>query len=803
MTRSSQRSIGSTGSLILTVLLLLLLIVLRSLPYAVLLDYTATNGDWQNFNPVRRLDLGQRMGQDFDVFLGWGVTWLIAWLASFGGADFASVRLAAYLTSGISFVTVLAGLMYLMRVPLRVAISLGALAYALASISNISALVPDGPFKSPLLGIIGNIGPKNSLQILRPAVPVIAALVYLTLHRWKLRDRSPLRRLTYCGALSMLAGCCAITVGDYGLPTAALLCALTAIPESFWARSWRWSDLIRSGVDTIVVAFITILWIVLLTGIAAGTYRGIALWWEYSRAISENSFWYFEGPASKLLAWNSFISNPAVTVGIILGFSTAVFWTFRAISKRNIDEFLAAAVVGLFATVALLLGYLGSLSQRYVIPSMLAILASCLALSFPFILAKINQFSAANFNIAIRWFTPLILTVAASHAGWNFKDFKASIQRLNTDTLSSSSFENLEPIKSISTLNTLAYVPVPEMGGYLSATFARDVISARAESASSGPILSTYSGLFELLRGDLNPTRYDYIIHALGVKRMEEYLHTVQQLKPARVNTINPEYFIFEKWVRTQHWSLYRYLIENYEPWDRTPTWILWRKRAQLARIQDPLQVCAVEKSPDGAVKITLPANPKLTSNSEELWFAEIVVDYEAPRQSLRRSYVFCSEDPVRFSTGLPYGNQQRILPAGGNPNRGAELTISVVPRDPAFLKVHSAQGRWICPVAKIDAVPLTRFLPALHFDRNWNNGILTSGVAAAVMTDPQEDLRNLRVGKQLRFAASGVRTITEIRGNILFLNGLPLNPKEDGYPQFVTVEGGDYSEVMAVSGNR
>ncbi len=96
-------------------------------------------------------------------------------------------------------------------------------------------------------------------------------------------------------------------------------------------------------------------------------------------------------------------------------------------------------------------------------------------------------------------------------------------------------------------------------------------------------VWSFYTGVLNQEMGIMNPSRggYDYIIHALGQQRRDDYLNDFKNAKPQFVMTFTQRYFAWESWMENEHWDLYSLIDRNYEVVQQTPTYAVWKRKDQ------------------------------------------------------------------------------------------------------------------------------------------------------------------------------------------------------------------------------
>jgi hypothetical protein len=96
-------------------------------------------------------------------------------------------------------------------------------------------------------------------------------------------------------------------------------------------------------------------------------------------------------------------------------------------------------------------------------------------------------------------------------------------------------------------------------------------------------VWSFYTGILNQEMGIMNPSRggYDYIIHALGQQRRDDYMQDFKNAKPQFVMTFTQRYFAWESWMENEHWDLYSLIDQNYEVVQQTPTYAVWKRKDQ------------------------------------------------------------------------------------------------------------------------------------------------------------------------------------------------------------------------------
>jgi hypothetical protein len=100
----------------------------------------------------------------------------------------------------------------------------------------------------------------------------------------------------------------------------------------------------------------------------------------------------------------------------------------------------------------------------------------------------------------------------------------------------------------------------------------------RKNIKNKSKIWSTYSSLAEDMFGNFNPSKFDYIIHALGKKNRYSYIKDLMFYKPEYIITINPRIFPFEHWLLKENYDFYDYLFRNYKLLNKSYYHLLWKR---------------------------------------------------------------------------------------------------------------------------------------------------------------------------------------------------------------------------------
>jgi hypothetical protein len=488
------------------------------------------DGALQFFNPLHRLAAGQRPGRDFVVFHGVGVSYFLSPVfRALGGDIFASEilrQLAVVVTflGGYALVFAAFTRSWTRTVVLTTVAILATMALPLSAI-----LIPG----SSILGV-------------RTALPlVLVAVLALPPGR---------KRMISEGALLGLMPLLTVEQG------VAILVAYLVVFAATTVRSGRRAEAACRLALVMIVAATTF---AMLLVIIAGP-SGMADVVRYGFVdIPRDQFWFFGAPpTSPFDALWRLVEKPDITIMVVVGVLHAV-WRVRAVWRlgdRADSRAVALAVLAVFGAV-----------------SVSPLLAS---------------FIRGYTHGLVRTLLISLLIGLDEHAPWGTTaGSPARPRRWWPEWTALALFVLAIITDTVQTLDVVTAPSIAVLGGFrftktMSAEWqttirtARSAIARAGPSAGATPIWSTYGGVVEASVGVLNPSRFDYLIHALGDVNRAQYLASFRQARPTIVQTIDPRASIYEEWLETTNWEFYRSLIIGYRAAATGPWSIFWERLA-------------------------------------------------------------------------------------------------------------------------------------------------------------------------------------------------------------------------------
>lgn len=743
------------------------------------LDFHPINGSFQTFDPIRRLEAGQWPGRDFDAYLGLGPVYATYAVTSLGGGTFGASLVAVAALATFLHAFTCGVLARAAGASARAAIGV---AVAVTSFAFLEAdWIPNAwlAVLSPVLWPLAS--PDNSLLGVRAAAPcLVLACLFLAWRRTHAsgaanavgvrshaddddeRDASDrasgAARRTRAMALvvGVVAGLVFPWSADYG-PVSAL--GLIAIAVAFAPRVGLGVDRARIATWSVSSAAVTALALVTLaTGGAPGE------WWSYAfDGVARDQAWYFLHAGVE----RENVRELQVLLG--LGGVAIATWTVRAWRSGRAGDAAVLYLLAVFAGAAALSAR-GSPSPRYAYPLLQAVVVTS-------VVAATRAFLPARAWRVAGWSGAALVSALALEPTWR-----------------------LVVAPSADARGVRHPVDAPLAGGVLPgrlekvAWLAREI---RAECDRDGVpaerrLASTYTTMLDLLAGTLSPSRDDYVIHALGPARRNEYVERFLSTAPRFAATVRTDAVPFEGWIRRQNWAFYRELIALYDPWERTPYATVWRRRVEPRPAVD-VRAHVTRREPDESGRIALEVTVDAAPPHGGAWIVEL--ELGSPRGLLprsgpalvRRAFVRL-RDPAAVDAesvvGLPPYEPLWRVPVVCGPDRPSTLVLEP-PNGEAF-ELESLTARVVVARDALDAFALERLVPAGFTGSGLAAGILT-GTAGFLVADAT-DLWGLAPGDRVRFERSGERLVKRIADRRVFVEGPPLDPAGDGYPHAVQV---------------
>lgn len=655
----------------------------RGLEDSFVIDYNITNGDFQNYNPVRHLLAGQAPYADFTVYLGAGELYGMAAILLLVGNTFARSMFAAEFLTWFCFeLLVLAVCRAVFRTGRAARAMTAALsAYCLLAVQGTN--LPGMDWLRNLLGYASSSG--NSARMIRSgALPIAVLLCGVALCLWRAfppkADAKGLRRYLPLGptlAVPFIAGAMVPWSNDMG---ASMYLAVSLAYGLFLLR--QYGTKIRT-VALRVGQYIVVSVLGLGISVTLISWGHPLSWLRQTRGVSAYQAWYYgSGQGEKLYYLSELDLNWSFWVMLALAVVFAVV-IFRARSQEN-----AVRAAGLFAL--------------------------CLGMAFWNILycllssAQNGPDGGAKALLAI-----LVPVFAAAGLAWlaGHKERVFALLR-----------RGLPPVAALFGCVVLAlgtwqqidariqgreegYTRVDSLGGWLGDNAAK--LATEQSILAGRTVWSTYASALEAMEGQLQPSGTDYIIHVLGDSQRVAYLQQFQAGGFDLVQTPSYKVTSYERWSRNANWWFYRELYRYWVPVGNTfvcgGMHIFWQRNG----VDNDMGVATtvdIDQTAENVVTITITADdPTFCGVADLTLHYSHTVDADFLLRGGVGSYLHVSPDTEKRlceKSGRDSLNCEFFIPTDKDTysipvtmeNGVGTVTLTSLPGDAAHLTVSSAE---------------------------------------------------------------------------------------------------------------
>jgi hypothetical protein len=662
------------------------------------LEYLPYDGDFQTFNPSRRIFNGELPSRDFNPYLGLGLTYFNAFFVYLFGSNFAASKFGVYFLSVSSHFGSLILLFCLVGCQLRRSI-------LLASVLLFAIFLD----RDRLILFWEIIEPSRSNLSLRSFLPFLTASSCLILYR--VYDNRPQKLYL---KLYFLLGCLVALQpfwsNDYGIPSTFALIFIVVI-RSIVDRKQHKNIQFIYFILGIFITFVLALYL-LTAGTPINWFR------DNFQGVAVDQFWYFlwyDGK-NKVFELRDIFNSFFFYI-----YFAAIVWILRYILCREyVIRYLLLVYISLTAMGAGILASVGgTIGIRYYTPS---------------IFLSLFIIPLAIYLLVIEYFPTSSAQRAFGIVFWQIKISSIS-NSIDKNLKLSSRFITIYLVIYYCSISILSFVNTPdltnfiwhrenfffveELGGWLphkwqsSIEIARDIDRELTTEAATKRILSTYTSGMDTVAGAINPTQIDYIIHALGDRSRSNYLEKYRASQPKYITTLREEYRSWETWVRRTNWWFYREFVLNYKPINATFYNLIWQRLEQPIAVPDYPIYCTIIPQDDR--RITLQISSKNTTKiDDKIYYLDVAIEYNLKvTPSLvpivgKRGLINITEKQTAFnkaiglkdnySYGIPPQANIWYIPVEHRLGTTSILELSSYPQKRAKLRVTSCQAKLFVP---------------------------------------------------------------------------------------------------------
>lgn len=540
------------------------------------IGYEIMNGDFQNYNPVRRLLAGQTPYRDFAVYLGAGELYSVSAILLFIGNSFGRSMFATNFLTWFFFEVLILAVCTVVLGRARAArgATMVLSAYFFAVVSGVP--LPFSAQAGAWLGYAAQNG--NSARMMRSAaLPIAVLLIAAGLHHWQAKGQPGGRRLLRPDVLvPLVAGALVPWSNDMG---AALYIAIALGYGLFLIRVYRThiAAILRKTLQFIGVSILGLGAAVLLV-----SWGHPLAWLLQTRGISSYQAWYYgTAPEGKLYYLSELQPDLCfwLCLGLALVFAIGIF---RCKSARS--AVLAAGGFALTLGMALWNLLYCVLSSNIEGPlgggqALMAAMIPALAVRGGMMAAE--RLRGASVRKALQRGLPVICAAVGCLGVVGGLWGELSTRQAEREAAG------------------LTYVAA--LGGWTGDQ--ADKLATEQSIQAGRTVWSTYASALEAMTGQFQPSGTDYIIHVMGDRQRLAYLQQFQAGGFDLVETPSPKVSSSERWSRNANWWFYRELYRYWQPVGTTYACggmhLFWERTGVDNDLAQPCTVAVDQDTPD------------------------------------------------------------------------------------------------------------------------------------------------------------------------------------------------------------
>ena len=490
------------------------------------LDYVAINGQFQNYNVIRRFLSGQIPFVDFKCYLGIGHLLMTSVVTFLLGGSFAAACLAYDFVSSLSVVLYCYIWCYIIFRKNWVIPFVLSLYFRL--FDNLYAVIPYYPINSMMAG-------GTSARIIRALIIPVSITVFTKGSEFiESHEKWSEHKQLYAHVLllSALGGLGVVWGNDYGIVSCIAIFLLVMLLTVIRFRSFKTLLLtclvLFSGVS--VTAFL----------ISACVTRGHSVVWFKNNFLTASYHgWYYGDPKDRTLFFYEFnLSVPVIICSIVM--IVYLVQLLRNISWKSI-RYYGSIVFALLSCFGAIQEYhlfnLKDKSYSTFLIGTLIILAyiellHCFCYFYKTSMTKVKQCFGSIVSIIgnLMYITFVLMVVFFTLIDLH-KDFGS-------------------------------YKYYPGLGGHLDSR--SDDLDKSLEIVRDRRVFSTYASALETVTGQFQSSGTDYIIHVLSDEERQGYLKKLNERDFDVVSTVNMHYSKYSLWIRNANWFFYREIYSQY-----------------------------------------------------------------------------------------------------------------------------------------------------------------------------------------------------------------------------------------------
>lgn len=566
----------STIEIIILVSFLIICSIIVGLNRIELSNFNPINGDFQNYNPVRRFLAGQIPYKDFAVYLGTGHLMVLSAIQLIIGNGFTKSLFASNVVTMLFFELIIFAVSFFMLKDKRKALYVS-LGFTIVNLMRPRWLLY--LFDKVFIGALDfGMKPGNSARLIRIAImPCLMIIFYLgykffknTKNQFILKHKNILAKI----AVAFVSGIAILWSNDGGIATyitVSFIYFLLLIKEHKKNIKYILRDtFMYIGVS--VLAFFIVLAIV--------TRGNVMSWFEFTLGVSSYQNWYYLEAVDKL---NISIYDIDLSLYNVLMIAIAIYYIYKIFKSKDSADTMRYSILNIAIISSILSTYLYQLLSG----------------------GKSNDVLNLVFLV---WIVCTVIQIAQKHIKDQkiYKKIKVVVLVISCATIIGNVSEEMVVFR-----DRRNYTYIEELGGYFSKL--GDSVQDAIEKVGDNKIFSTYATAVEVATNQYQPTGIDYIIHAMGDKQREKYLETFRKGDFKYVTTTDRDYHEYRYWIKNANWFFYRELYKNYVPTFATEYNVFWEKSDKDNSLIDVLNGAKIAVSKKNKSRYTITVETKDT----------------------------------------------------------------------------------------------------------------------------------------------------------------------------------------------
>lgn len=542
----------STIEIIILLSFLIMCSIIVGLNRIELSNFNPINGDFQNYNPVRRFLAGQIPYKDFAVYLGTGHLMILSVAQLIIGNDFTKSLFASNVVTMLFFEFVIFAVSLFMLKDKRKAL------YVSLGFTIVNIIRPRWIlylFDKVFIGALDfGMKPGNSARLIRIAImPCLMLIFYLgykffknTKNEFILKHRNLLAKIS----VAFLSGIAILWSNDGGIATyitVSFIYFLLLIKE----HKKNIKYILR---DTFMYILVSVLaFFIVLTIVTRGN---VISWFEFTLGVSSYQNWYYTEAPDKL---NISIYDIDLSLYNVLMIVIAIYYIYKIFKAEDSADTMRYSILNIAVISSIVSTYLYQLLSGGISNDILNL-------------------------VFLVWIVCTVIQIAQKYIRDQkiCKTVKNIVLIISCATIIGNVSDEMVKFRD---RRTSLYIE--ELGGYFSKL--GDSIEYALKRVGNDKIFSTYATAVEVATNQYQPTGIDYIIHAMGDKKRENYLEIFRQGDFKYVTTTDRDYHEYRYWIKNSNWFFYRELYKNYVPTFATEYNVFWEKSNKDNSLTDVL----------------------------------------------------------------------------------------------------------------------------------------------------------------------------------------------------------------------